>query len=71
MDIYKILRPGEPPTLETSKSLFKNLFFNSTRYDLSDVGRVKLNSRLNIDCDPKITILRKEDILKLFRQCYV
>ncbi len=65
MDIYKILRPGEPPTPETSKSLFKNLFFNSTRYDLSDVGRVKLNSRLNLDCDPKITILRKEDILKI------
>src|SRR5210317_2009088 len=65
MDIYRILRPGEPPTLETSKNLFNNLFFNNTRYDLSDVGRVKLNSRLNLDCDPKITVLRKEDILKI------
>ena len=67
MDIYKILRPGEPPTPETSRALFKSLFFNNTRYDLSDVGRVKLNSRLNLDCDPKITILRKEDILKIIQ----
>ena len=65
MDIYRILRPGEPPTLETSRNLFNNLFFNNTRYDLSDVGRVKLNSRLDLDCDPKITVLRKEDILKI------
>ena len=65
MDIYRLLRPGEPPTLETSQNLFNNLFFNKTRYDLSDVGRVKLNSRLEIDCDPAITVLRKEDILKI------
>ena len=65
MDIYRLLRPGEPPTLETSKILFNNLFFNKTRYDLSDVGRVKLNSRLELDCDPNITVLRKEDILKI------
>ena len=65
MDIYRLLRPGEPPTLETSTALFKNLFFNKTRYDLSDVGRVKLNSRLEINCDPNITVLRKEDILKI------
>ena len=65
MDIYRLLRPGEPPTLETSKNLFNNLFFNKTRYDLSDVGRVKLNSRLEIDCDPNITVLRKEDVLKI------
>ena len=65
MDIYRILRPGEPPTIETSRNLFNNLFFNNTRYDLSDVGRVKLNSRLNLDCDPKITVLRKDDILKI------
>ena len=65
MDIYRLLRPGEPPTLETSKNLFNNLFFNKTRYDLSDVGRVKLNSRLGIDCGPNITVLRKEDVLKI------
>ena len=65
MDIYRLLRPGEPPTLETSKNLFNNLFFNKTRYDLSDVGRVKLNSRLEIDCDPNITVLRKEDVLRI------
>ncbi len=65
LDIYKMLRPGEPPTIETASNLFKNLFFTNTRYDLSDVGRVKLNSRLNLECDSKITILRKEDILKI------
>jgi DNA-directed RNA polymerase subunit beta len=65
LDIYRMLRPGEPPTIETASNLFKNLFFTNTRYDLSDVGRVKLNSRLNLECDSKITILRKEDIIKI------
>ena len=65
MDIYRVLRPGEPPTVETSRNLFNNLFFNSTRYDLSDVGRVKLNSKLDLDIDTKNTVLTKEDILKI------
>ena len=43
---YKILRPGEPPTIEIAAQIFNNLFFSSDRYDLSDVGRVKMNSRL-------------------------
>ena len=43
MEIYRRLRPGDPPTLETAKTLFHNLFFNPERYDLSTVGRLKLN----------------------------
>ena len=47
-EIYKMLRPGEPPTIEIATQIFNNLFFSSDRYDLSDVGRVKMNSRLNL-----------------------
>ena len=47
-DIYKILRPGEPPTIQIAEGVFKNLYFNKERYDLSDVGRVKLNAKLNL-----------------------
>ena len=56
-EIYKVLRPGEPPTIEIASQIFNNLFFSSDRYDLSDVGRVKLNSRLNLDCSDKILSL--------------
>src|SRR4029077_21113376 len=51
IDIYRVLRPGEPPTLETAESLFNGLFFDSERYDLSAVGRVKMNSRLGAKTD--------------------
>ena len=47
-EIYKVLRPGEPPTIEIATQIFNNLFFSSERYDLSDVGRVKMNSILNL-----------------------
>ena len=47
-EIYKVLRPGEPPTVKLLIQIFNNLFFSSDRYDLSDVGRVKMNSRLNL-----------------------
>ena len=67
MDIYRVLRPGEPPTIETAKSLFGNLFFNHTRYDLSETGRVKMNARMDLDCDPKLTVLRKEDIVTIVK----
>ncbi len=66
-DIYKILRPGEPPTIEIADQIFQNLFFGSDRYDLSSVGRVKMNSRLNLDCSDKITILRNQDIISIIR----
>jgi len=64
-EIYKMLRPGEPPTIEIATQIFNNLFFSSDRYDLSDVGRVKMNSRLNQYCSDKITILRNDDIIAI------
>ncbi|MDA9062811.1 DNA-directed RNA polymerase subunit beta [Candidatus Pelagibacter sp.] len=64
-EIYKVLRPGEPPTVEIATQIFNNLFFSSDRYDLSDVGRVKMNSRLNLECSDKVTILRKDDIIAI------
>ena len=66
-EIYKVLRPGEPPTAEIATQIFNNLFFSSDRYDLSDVGRVKMNSRLNLECSDKITILRNDDILAIIK----
>ncbi len=67
-EIYKVLRPGEPPTTEIASQIFNNLFFSSDRYDLSDVGRVKMNSRLNLECSDKITILRNDDILAIIQK---
>jgi len=67
-EIYKMLRPGEPPTIEIATQIFNNLFFSSDRYDLSDVGRVKMNSRLNQNCSDKITILRNDDILAIIQK---
>ncbi len=67
-EIYKVLRPGEPPTLEIATQIFNNLFFSSDRYDLSDVGRVKINSRLNLICSDKITILRNDDIFAIIQK---
>ena len=64
-EIYKVLRPGEPPTVEIATQIFNNLFFSSDRYDLSDVGRVKMNSRLNLECSDKVTILRNDDIVAI------
>src|SRR5262249_11721764 len=49
LEIYRRLRPGDPPTLETAEGLFKNLFFNPERYDLSKVGRLKLNYKFKLD----------------------
>jgi DNA-directed RNA polymerase subunit beta len=67
-EIYRILRPGEPPTIEMATQIFSNLFFSSDRYDLSAVGRVKMNSRLNLNCSDKITILRNDDILAIIQK---
>ena len=64
-EVYKMLRPGEPPTIEIATQIFNNLFFSSDRYDLSDVGRVKMNSRLNLECSDKITILRNDDLIAI------
>ena len=66
-EIYKILRPGEPPTVESASALFESLFFDSDRYDLSDVGRVKLNMRLNLDTPDTVRVLTKEDIASVLK----
>ncbi len=65
IDIYRVMRPGEPPTLETAETLFNSLFFDSERYDLSAVGRVKMNSRLGVDAEDTVRVLRKQDILAI------
>ena len=67
VDIYRVMRPGEPPTLESSHALFMSLFFNSDRYDLSSVGRVKMNSRLDLDTDDGVRVLRKQDIMSILK----
>ncbi len=66
-DIYRVMRPGEPPTLETAEALFSGLFFDPDRYDLSAVGRVKLNMRLDLDVEDTVTTLRTEDILEVVK----
>jgi DNA-directed RNA polymerase subunit beta len=67
IDIYRVMRPGEPPTLETAEAMFQGLFFDSERYDLSSVGRVKMNSRLGFDTPDTLRTLRKEDILAILK----
>jgi DNA-directed RNA polymerase subunit beta len=64
IDIYRVMRPGEPPTPETAEVLFRGLFFDPDRYDLSAVGRVKMNMRLTMDAPDTMRVLRKEDILR-------
>ncbi len=66
--IYKVMRPGEPPTKETAEALFEGLFFDGERYDLSAVGRVKLNMRLGLDAEDTVTTLRREDILAVVKE---
>lgn len=68
IDIYKVMRPGEPPTVETADNLFRSMFFSLERYDLSAVGRVKMNGRLGFkDVPDTVRILRKEDILAIVK----
>ena len=67
VDIYRVMRPGEPPTLEGAHELFNSLFFDQERYDLSSVGRVKMNSRLNLETDDNLRTLRKADILSVMK----
>src|ERR671913_1495617 len=67
-DIYRVMRPGEPPTRETADALFYGLFFDPERYDLSAVGRVKLNMRLGLDAPDTVTTLRREDILAVVKE---
>ena len=67
MDIYRVMRPGEPPTLEAAQALFHGLFFDSERYDLSAVGRVKMNMRLDLKAEDTVRTLLKEDILAVIK----
>ncbi|MBK1625498.1 DNA-directed RNA polymerase subunit beta [Afifella marina] len=66
-DIYRVMRPGEPPTIETAEAMFQSLFFDPERYDLSAVGRVKMNMRLDLQTEDTMRVLRKEDILAVIR----
>jgi DNA-directed RNA polymerase subunit beta len=67
LEIYRRLRPGDPPTMETATTFFNNLFFNPERYDLSRVGRLKLNHKLKVDVPLEQGTLRREDILEVVR----
>ena len=67
MDIYRVMRPGEPPTIEAATALFHSLFFDSERYDLSAVGRVKMNMRLELDAPDTMRVLRREDIVAVVK----
>ncbi|WP_439815726.1 DNA-directed RNA polymerase subunit beta [Zavarzinia sp. CC-PAN008] len=67
IEIYRVMRPGEPPTIETATTLFNGLFFDPERYDLSAVGRVKLNSRLGLQAPDTVRVLRREDIVAVIK----
>ena len=67
MDIYRVMRPGEPPTVEAAEAMFQSLFFDPERYDLSAVGRVKMNMRLELDAPDTQRTLRKEDIMAVIK----
>src|SRR3974390_2224345 len=66
-DIYRVMRPGEPPTIESAEAMFQSLFFDPERYDLSAVGRVKMNMRLDLDAPDTQRTLRKDDILAVVK----
>src|SRR5213083_913590 len=66
-DVYRVMRPGEPPTIDTAQSMFNSLFFDSERYDLSAVGRVKMNMRLELKAEDTVRVLRKDDILAVVK----
>ena len=67
MDIYRVMRPGEPPTVEAASALFDTLFFDKERYDLSAVGRVKMNMRLDLDKPDTQRTLDRDDIIKCIK----
>lgn len=67
VEIYRMMRPGEPPTKEAAEGLFDNLFFSSDRYDLSAVGRMKFNRSLGIDEETGSGILSNDDIIGVMK----
>ncbi|MDE2113248.1 MAG: DNA-directed RNA polymerase subunit beta [Hyphomicrobiales bacterium] len=66
-DIYRVMRPGEPPTIDSAQAMFHSLFFDSERYDLSAVGRVKMNLRMDLNAEDTVRVLRKEDSLAVIK----
>ncbi|WKL56459.1 DNA-directed RNA polymerase subunit beta [Asticcacaulis sp. ZE23SCel15] len=66
-DVYRVMRPGEPPTIEAAEAMFNSLFFDMERYDLSSVGRVKMNMRLEQSVADDVRVLRKDDILSILK----
>ena len=70
VEIYKKLRPGEPPSMADAKALFDGLFFNPKRYDLSEVGRLKLNKRLALDVPLDTRVLTDKDIIEILRYLF-
>jgi len=66
-DIYRVMRPGEPPTLDTAQAMFQSLFFDPDRYDLSAVGRVKMNMRLDLTAEDTLRVLTRDDIVAVIR----
>ena len=66
-DVYRVMRPGEPPTVEAAEAMFQGLFFDPERYDLSSVGRVKMNMRLEQECPDDIRVLRKDDVIAVLK----
>ncbi|MGP9633545.1 DNA-directed RNA polymerase subunit beta [Halomonas sp. AOP43-A1-21] len=68
VEIYRMMRPGEPPTKESAETLFHNLFFTEDRYDLSGVGRMKFNRRLRREADTGSGVLDRKDILDVLRE---
>jgi DNA-directed RNA polymerase subunit beta len=69
--IYTLLRPGDPPTVDTAKGLIDRLFFRPKRYDLGRVGRYKLNQRLGLDVPTDVTILTKNDFVKIIEYLFI
>jgi DNA-directed RNA polymerase subunit beta len=67
IDIYRKLRPGDPPNLENARKLINNLFFDAARYDLGNVGRYKLNTRLGLKVNEEIRCLTRDDIVEIIR----
>ena len=67
VEIYRMMRPGEPPTQDAAESMFQNLFFEADRYDLSEVGRMKFNRRVGIDSDIGESVLCKDDIIRVVK----
>ncbi|MDR2794295.1 MAG: DNA-directed RNA polymerase subunit beta [Holosporaceae bacterium] len=67
IELFRVMRPGEPPTVDSAQEVFNNLFFNKDRYDLSSVGRMKINERIGVDKPESFGTLTKDDILRIIK----